>query len=117
MRRILLIACASLALAGCETMGGLASPAPLASTALDDQVVAFGFESLDTVRALVDKRIDEGRLVPGSAPALTVASHLRTAADAMRAFSAAQRAGSTTDATAALAEATRALALIKTLLR
>jgi hypothetical protein len=118
MRRLMLcaaLACMSLT-GGCMAEA-LEAPAPLAGMVLDDQAVAYAFETADAVTSLVDARIAQGKLVPGTPKAKTVAGYLRTLKAAVNAASAAQRAGSASSYREAFSNAKIALAAIRAAVR
>lgn len=117
MRKLFLIAVASLALSACQT----AAPgvevntgvAPLAQTSVDNKGILYALESADTIATLVDIARDSGKLVPGTPRAQQVAGYLRQLAAALRTASAAQKVGDTGRVNLSLDQATALVAAIK----
>lgn len=130
MKRIILAACAPLALSACNlgTQGQIASvsagaasvadaagvPKPtLQGTAVDEKAITLAAKAVDvaavSASALVAARVIE----PGTPKALAIAEGLDRARDAVNAAAAARNAGNATSYTAALADAEQAVAQIR----
>lgn len=114
MRAFILIAAASLSLAGCSTTGttGMQSPAPFSHTAIDDHAIRYGFQALDVAATLADQALAAKIITPGSEKAKALANGLDTVRKWLNIASAAQRAGSLSDYNAAFAQATKAFELV-----
>lgn len=114
MRRLsILLLPLPLFLAGCETLGGLTSPAPLQRVVIDDRAVRYSFLTLDTLASLADAAMDAKLVAPGTPRALAIADGLELTKKWLNAASAAQKAGSLTDYNEAFAQAAIAMEQVK----
>lgn len=123
MKKLLLIAVASLAISACQTTSpgtGVevsTGVAPLSQTDADNKAILYALESADTIASLVDLARDSGKLVKGTPKAQTVAGYLRQLASALRAASAAQKLGDTGTVNLNLDQARDSVRLIREILK
>ena len=96
---------------------GVAPPATLTRTTIDDKAVHLAFATFDTALTIVDGFVASGTIVPGSPQALRIKRAVLATNDALIAASAAQRAGSATTYTAALRNAETALDSLRAALK
>lgn len=117
MRKIFLPFAAAIALSvsGCATteLGVGASPAPLQQSVADEKALIYSYESYDALLTVVDKALDAGLIVPGTARALSIRNNLIRVKAALNAASAARRAGSVAEYDRAFTEAAEAMRLAK----
>ena len=111
-----LIIALSLGLAACST-NPLASPAPLASTTIDEKGLIIALQTFDTLLTAVDKLVAAGVITPGSPTAVKIADAINTAKIALQAASAAQQAGNASSYISAISEAQAAIANINLLIK
>lgn len=132
MKRLVLMACAVLALAGCAFGGegtvrsaadiaaasadaiGVKPPTPAADTAIDEQLVTIAIKGVDTAAISASALVRARVIAPGSPTALKLATALDRARHGVNAAAAARKVGNATSYRAALADAEAALAEIQT---
>jgi len=107
----------SLVLAGCTTFNPVTTPAPLASTAIDEKGLIIALQTFDTVLTAVDKLVAAKVIVPGSPRAVQIANAISTAKLAFQAASAAQKAGNSSNYIVAIGRAQTAVAQINLLIK
>lgn len=107
----------SIALAGCQTVPSPLSPAPLATTAIDEKTLVLALQTFDTLLTAVDRLVAAGVIVPGSARATQIADAIHTAKTAYQVASEAQKVGNSSSYLAAMARATTAIATINNLIK
>lgn len=115
MRRLILAACAALALSGCAGVPTFAvpSPAPLAATTIDDHGLEACWKAFDLALDAINALGDAGVIVPGSPRGKAVAAGIRTVNASLAAAERFAAAGSATDYATALSEATTAMAELR----
>lgn len=84
---------------------GVAAPAPLAYTLIDEKAVLMTLDAADSLATTVDHLIQARVIVPGSPTALNIKGALVILRRVLPAASAAQRAGNATTYKAAMADA------------
>ncbi len=119
MRKMMIAALAALSLAGCATTGtaGVESPAPLASTNVDEQALTAAYASFDVLLTAIDELRAVGVLVPGTPKALKVQALIIQARDGLNVARAVRAGLSAKDPAVALASATDAFRQITALLK
>jgi hypothetical protein len=111
-----LIALSIFSLTGCAT-NPLASPAPLASTTIDEKGLIIALQTFDTLLTAVDKLVAVGVITAGSPHAIAMADAINKAKIAYQAASAAQRAGNSASYITAIGQAQVAIANINQLVK
>lgn len=129
MRKILLMAAAlataAVPLAGCSTLGALAtntSPAPLNGTSVDDTVLSATWQAfdglLDVINLLRKPEVPANmRIVDGTPKAKAIAAAIRKVTAALQAAERLDSAGSSTSLMTALGEAKAGIVQIRNLLK
>lgn len=124
MKKMLLALCApALLLAACNT-GGISSagsilpqsPAPLATTTVDDTALETAWKGFDLALDAIDL-IPASKLPPGSDKAKAVAKAIRTVSAALTSAEHFAAAGSTTSYLQALQEAKAGLTELRTIIK
>src|SRR6266446_1196582 len=100
MKRILLAACAALALSGCAPgllTGFGAAPAPLERTTIDDRALEAAWRAFDLALDAINLLGDHGVIVPGTPRGKAVAAGIRTVNRSLAAAERFAAAGSSAD--------------------
>lgn len=110
MKRLMIaVCCSSLALSACATTGGVpVSPAPLASTKVDEKALIAVVNGAQAIRSAVDVLVASGVIKPGTPLAAQFREGLIALRDAINAAAAARQSLSATDYAVAIAKATEA---------
>ncbi len=120
MKRLLLIAGASLSLTACQLPNiqiGAEAPAPLAATVIDDKALMAAWQSFDLALDGINLLADKGYLVPGTAKAIKVADGIDKVTAFLTAAESAVAAGSTKDYAVAMANTRGAIAQLRAALK
>lgn len=115
MKKIL-IALALASTTACAT-NPLASPAPLAQSAVDEKTLVIALQSFDTALTAIDRLVAAKIIVPGSHNAMELAAAIDRAKLALQAAMAAQKAGSSASYLAAFQNAQQAISDIDVLIK